>query len=407
MRDMHGRTIVIVGAGSGGIVLANRLREQLAPAHRIIVIERSERHAFAPSFLWLMVGKRRRDAITRPVRRLLRPGVELVIGEASEIDAKRRLVRAGSEVIAYDSLVLASGAEMSFDLSGAETFFTLDGAERLHTVLREFQGGNVAVVVTSTPYKCPGAPAEGAMLIGDFLRQKGVAARVDLYTPEPQPMPVAGPQLGEAVRGMLAERGVGYHPGHAVRSSEAGVLAFEGREPIRADLVIAIPRHLPPAIVRTAGVAGESGWAVADSRSLVTHDPAIFAIGDCASIPLPGRWSANTPLLLPKAGVFAHAQALALAGRIVASINGDAGPPQFRGDGFCMLEAGESLAGFAYGDFYATPSPEIHMRNVGRAWHVAKVLFEKWWLSEPGLRKAALGAAMHAAGKAYGIPVSL
>lgn len=404
---MTGRNIVIIGAGTGGIVLANRLREKLAPAHRIVVIERSETHAFAPSFLWLMVGQRRRDAITRPLRRLLRPGVELIVGEAREIDPKQRLVRIGSETIPYDSLVLAAGAEMIFDVPAVETFFTLQGAERLHSVLRDFRGGSVAVVVTSTPYKCPGAPAEGAMLIRDFLRRKGVSARVDLYTPEPQPMPVAGPQLGDAVRSMLSERGVGYHPTHALRSAEGGVLTFEGREPISADLVVAIPRHLPPPIVRTAGVANDAGWAAANPRTLATNDPLIFAIGDCASIALPGRWKPDTPLLLPKAGVFAHAQAVALAGRIAASVTGDPNPPEFCGDGFCMLEAGEHLAGFAYGDFYATPSPEVHLRQVGKAWHASKVLFEKWWLAEPGIRKSMLGAAMTTGAKLLGIPVSL
>jgi len=404
---MAGKNIVIIGAGTGGIVLANRLGEKLAPASRIIVIERSETHAFAPSFLWLMVGQRRRDEITKPLRRLLRRGIELVIGEAHEIDPQQRLVRVGAETIAYDLLVLASGAEMRFDLQGAETFFTLDGADRLHSVLREFRGGSVAVVVTSTPYKCPGAPAEGAMLIRDFLRTKGVTARVDLYTPEPQPMPVAGPQLGEAVRAMLAERGVGYHPSHSLRSAERGMLQFEARQPVAADLVVAIPRHLPPEIVRTAGVANEAGWAAAEPRTLATKDSSIFAIGDCASIPLPGRWRPDTPLLLPKAGVFAHAQAVALAERIAASIKGEANAPEFCGDGFCTLEAGEHLAGFAYGDFYATPSPEIHLRNVGRAWHAGKVLFEKWWLAEPGIRKSVLSAAMSTGGKLAGIPVAM
>ena len=229
---MTGKTIVVVGAGIGGIVLANRLREKLAAVHRIVVIERFETHSLAASFLWLMVGQRIRGEITRPIRRLLRPGVALVIGEAREIDATQHLVRVGSETIRYDTLVLASGAEMTLDVPGAETFFTLDGAERLHSVLREFRGGSVAVVVTSTPYKCPGAPAEGSMLIADFLRGRGVAARVDLYTPEPQPMPVAGPQLGQAVRTMLADRGVGYHPGHALRSFDDGSLRFDAREPV-------------------------------------------------------------------------------------------------------------------------------------------------------------------------------
>ena len=72
-----------------------------------------------------------------------------------------------------------------------------------------------------------------------------------------------------------------------------------------------------------------------------------------------------------------------------------------------MLEAGEHLAGFAYGDFCATPSPAIHMRDVGRAGHTSKVLFEKWWLASPGLRKSVLGAAMRSGGKLYGVPVAL
>lgn len=401
------RTIVIVGAGTGGIVLANELRQKLPAHHRIVVIERTETHAFAPSFLWLMVGQRQRDAITRPVRRLLRDGVELIIGEAGEIDPLQRGLRVGSETISYDWLVLASGTEMQFDYARTETFFTLDGAERLHARLREFRGGTVAVVVAATPYKCPGAPAEGAMLIRDFLRQKGVTARVDLYTPEPAPMPVAGPELGEAVRSMLAARDVGYHAGHTIQSAQDGVLTFDGRGPVAADLVVTIPRHTPPPIVRTAGVANDKGWAAVDPRTLATKDASIFAIGDCASLPLPGRWNPDVPLLLPKAGVFAHAQALALAGRIEALVSGASNPPEFCGEGFCMLEAGEHLAGFAYGDFYATPAPQIHLRNVGRAWHAGKVLFEKWWLTEPGMRKNALGALMTAGGKLAGVPVEL
>jgi sulfide:quinone oxidoreductase len=404
---MAGKTIVVVGAGIGGIVFANRLRQKLAPAHRIIVIERSETHAFAASFLWLMVGQRQRTEITRPVRHLLRRGVELIVGAASEIDPTQRLVSVGSDTISYDMLVLASGAEMKPEIPNAETFFTMDGAERLHSVLRDFRGGSVAVVITSTPYKCPGAPAEGAMLIRDFLQDRGVSARVDLYTPEPAPMPVAGPQLGAAVRTMLADRSVGYYPVHSFRTAEPGRLHFENREPVAADLIVAIPRHLPPPVIRSAGVANEAGWAAANPRTLATNDPVIFAIGDCASIPLPGRWQPNVPLVLPKAGVFAHAQALALAGRIAATINGQANAPEFCGDGFCMLEAGEDLAGFAFGDFFATPSPDIHLRNVGKVWHLSKVLFEKWWLTPPGIRKNALAAAMRVGGKAIGVPVDL
>ncbi len=408
---MAGKNIVIIGGGIGGIVLANALRENLDEIHRVVVIEKTEAHAFAASLLWMMVGQRDRRGVTRPVRRLLRPNVELLIGEATEVDASNQLVRAGSDSIPYDFLVLASGAELSFDgvpgLATAETFYTLDGADRLHSKLSALSGGRVAIVIASTPYKCPGAPAEAAMLIQEFLRQRGIRGQVALYSPEPQPMPVAGPALGEAVIGMLTERGIGYHPGHTLRGIELGNLSFEGRDSVSADLVVAVPRHLPPAILRTAGIANETGWAASDPRTLATKDPSIFAIGDCASIPLPGRWNPNVPLLLPKAGVFAHAQALTVAGRIVATIHGHERLPEFGGHGFCVLEAGRHRAGFAYGDFFATPSPELHLRNVGRLWHASKVLFEQWWLASPGLRKGALGGLLRTGGRLSAIPVEL
>jgi sulfide:quinone oxidoreductase len=406
MAPSAGKEIVIVGAGTGGVVLANELRRALGDEHRITVIERSEIHAFPPSFLWLMVGQRTRESITTPVRRLLKSGIRLLIGEAQEIAPEDRLVRVGTETIPYDFLVLASGAELESD-PGSETFFTVDGAERLHEKLRDLSGGRIAVVVAATPYKCPGAPAEGAMLIADFFKSRGVKAEVNLYTPEPAPMPVAGPELGEAVRGMLSARGIGYNAGHHFLGRDNGSLRFRDRDSIQADLVVTVPRHFAPSIVRTANVANEGGWAVTDARTLATRDNSIFAIGDCAAITLPGRWAPDVPLMLPKAGVFAHAQALALAERIAALIEGRHPSREFCGDGFCMLEAGEQLAGFAYGDFYAMPAPELHLKRIGPLWHASKVMFERWWLTPPGFRKTALGAAIRVGGRLTGIPVEL
>jgi hypothetical protein len=91
---------------------------------------------------------------------------------------------------------------------------------------------------------------------------------------------------------------------------------------------------------------------------------------------------------------------------IAAQIVGGSAP-EFCGDGFCMLEAGEHLAGFAFGDFYATPSPKLKLQNVGMTSHLSKVLFEKWWLAGPGLRRSAYSAIMHAGAKVYGIDLSL
>jgi sulfide:quinone oxidoreductase len=408
--------IVILGAGVGGQVVANELRRSLSDEHRVTLIERDARHAFAPSFLWVMTGDRRPAQVTRKVRELVRPGVEVLVGEVRAIDVANRRVEFDGDAVAYDDLVVALGAELAPELipglaAGAHTFYTLEGATRLRATLDQVDAGTVAVVVSALPYKCPGAPHEGAMLLADFYRRHGRGDRVNvhLFTPEPQPMPVAGPTLGDAVRQMLQQRGVAFHPSHKLTAVKADTreLLFDGKAPVTYDLLVAIPPHRPPALVRAAGLANEGGWIPVDPQTLATPYERVFAIGDVTTVPIPGRWKPEVPLLLPKAGVFAHAQALVVARRIAAEIRGAVPADTFCGDGFCMLEAGEQLAGVAFGDFFNEPSPSVQVKSLGRTWHLGKVLFERWWLSPWGVRRTLLKSALGVGSRMYGVPVNL
>jgi sulfide:quinone oxidoreductase len=105
--------------------------------------------------------------------------------------------------------------------------------------------------------------------------------------------------------------------------------------------------------------------------------------------------------------VFAHAQAEVVAQRIADEINGIIPKAEFCGPGYCMLEAGEGEAGFAFGDFFAEPSPHLELRDIGKAWHVGKVLFEKWWLSPFGIRKSVLHFALSWGIKVLRIPIKI
>jgi sulfide:quinone oxidoreductase len=412
---MNEQTVVILGGGVGGLVAANELARRLPSPHRIVLVERSARHAFAPSFLWLMTGDRRPSQITRDLRALVRPRVEIVRAEARAIDAAARRVEADGRSIGYDRLVIALGAELAPEaipgLAEAHTFYTLEGAERLRDALGGFGGGAVAVVVSALPYKCPGAPHEGAMLLGDHFRRRGMRGKVELhlFTPEPQAMPVAGPELGAAVDGMLRSRGIAFHPLHKLAAVDPGrrELVFDGKPAVRYDLLVAIPPHRGPRLVREAGLANEAGWVPVDRRTLATPREGVYAVGDVTAVPIPGRWKPDVPLTLPKAGVFAHDQARAVARRIAAELGGSATAEDFCGDGYCMLEAGQDLAGFAFGNFFAQPSPDVRLRHVGRAWHLGKVLFERWWLAPFGLRRRALQLALEWGGRAYGVPLAL
>ena len=411
---MTGKTVLILGGGIGGLVAANELRRLLPDEHRVVLAEKNPKHTFAPSYLWLMTGDRKPEQIAQDVQKLVQPGVDLLLSEVQAIDLANNTVQTSAQKLHYDYLIVALGAELAPETipglaESAHTFYTFDGALKLRDALPGFGRGKVAVVVSSLPYKCPGAPHEGAMLIANYLRKHGLDGQVEvhLFTPETQPMPVAGPALGEAVKQMLGDNGVSFHPLHKLTrvDTDAHELHFEGKSAFQYDLLVAIPPHRGSRIAREAGLTNEAGWIPVNRLTLQTQHEGVFALGDATAISIPGRWKQDIPLMLPKAGVFAHAQAKIVAQRIAAGITKGDTPGEFPGLGYCMLEAGESMAGAAFGDFFAEPSPQIELRKIGKTWHLGKVLFEQWWLAPLNLQREMLKLALTLGGKVLGLPI--
>ena len=388
-------TVLVLGGGIGGGAAANALRARLSRRHRIVVVDRDAEQVFAPSLLWLMVGQRRPAAISRPLVKMLRPGIEVVRSHVRELDPVARRVATDAGELTGDAVVIALGAEFAPEAipgyaEAAHDFFTLEGAGRFASALSRFSGGRVVVAISGLPFKCPAAPYEAAFLIDADLRRRGLRNRstIALHTPEPAPMPVAGPVLGRAVVDLLTERGIGYFPGHPVEAYDGASrqVRFTDGSVAGHDLLAAVPPHRPPAAVAGSGLAGPTGWIPVERDTLETSAPNVFAIGDVTAITL-----ANGKLL-PKAGVFAHAEARVAAAQIASRIEG--GPAdRFDGHGYCWVELGGGVAGFASGDFFADPEPAVALRRPGRAWHAGKVLFERYWLSR-GLEHELAGAGL-------------
>ncbi|TAK10426.1 MAG: NAD(P)/FAD-dependent oxidoreductase [Candidatus Manganitrophaceae bacterium] len=379
---MAGKTILILGGGIGGQVAANLLRRKIARDHRVILIDRKGGYVFSPSLLWLIVGKRKLDQISRSLESLTQKGIEVVQAEVTRIDTSARAVLAGGRTFSYDYLIISLGADLAPEtvpgLRTAHLFYEPSGAERLWKTARAFSGGRVAILIAATPFKCPAAPYEAAMLLNDYWRKLGLKKKfeISIYTPEPLPMPVAGPVVGNAVKEMVEGREIGFHPMMKIASVDAKTneLLFENGRRVGYDLLIAIPPHRAPQVIRDSGLAGESGWIPVDPSTLKTRYEGVYAIGDTTTIMLP----VGKPL--PKAGVFAHHQAEVVAKNIAAEIVGDKASEVFDGEGYCFLEMGAGRAGFAGGNFYTAPEPLIKLRKPGYHWHLGKVLFERWWL---------------------------
>jgi sulfide:quinone oxidoreductase len=379
------KTILVLGGGIGGLVAASRLRKGLSREHRVVLIERESDYVFAPSFLWLMTGLRQREKISRPLSKLRKQGIELVQGSIERIDPGARTVWVDGRELACDYLVIALGAELAPEtipgLTGAgHNFYSLAGAEALRDARLGLHAGRVIVLVSAMPFKCPAAPYEAAMLLEyDFRKRKlREQIEVDLYSPEPGPMPVLGPEISHQVRQMVEAKGIGYHPEHTVTQVDATAqrIQFANGASAEFDLLAYVPPHRAPRVVTECGLTGESGWIPVHRQTLETQFPGVYAIGDVTGIML----SMGKPL--PKAGVFAHGEAEVVANNLVHAITGKGNPVQFDGHGECFIETGDGKAGFGSGNFFAEPAPEIKLRQPSRLLHVGKVAFEKYWLFE-------------------------
>ncbi len=374
------QTVVVLGGGVGGQVAATRLMQRLGTRARVIVVERSTSFTFSPSLLWLMVGQRRPETITRDFSKLSSRGIELVRATVTEIDTEGSRVLTEDAVIHYDYLVIALGAEHDPALlPGAAEYthhpYDLAAAIRLRDALAGFGGGRVVVAIASLPYRCPAAPYETAMLIDGYLRDHGLRDRstIDMYTPEPLPMPVAGAFIGHSVAAELAARRIAFHPRSVPSAVSADAITVGGTD-VPYEFAVVIPPHRPPAVVGSTGLAGASGWIAVDRASLRTRAANVYAIGDVTGIPL------ENGLMLPKAGVFAHGEAEVAAENIARRIEGNLSEASFDGHGTCFLEVGGGKAGLARGDFFASPAPAVTMQRPGRLWHAGKVGFEQYWL---------------------------
>lgn len=381
---MNPRTVLVLGGGVGGIVVATRLRRLLKRGDRVVVIERDPVHRFQPSFLWILSGQRRPADIERPLTRLRKKGVEVELGEIDSVDPERRVVRLNGRLLSGDAIVVALGAALAPEAipglaRAGHNLYTEEGVGLLREAVERLDAGRVVVLTAAPAYKCPAAPYEAAMLIEYACRRQGVREAVDIavYAAEPAPMGVAGPAVSAGVREMLAAKGIRYHPEHQVTRADpaARQLTFANGALAEFDLLAYVPPHRAPDIVVRAGLAPEGGWVNVDPRTLETSFPSVFAVGDVTSIPL----AMGKPL--PKAGVFAERQAEVVARNVAARFRDAPEDAAFDGWGACFVEVGDGRAAYGTGNFYAMPTPQVTLRRPSRVWHWGKVLFEKWWLA--------------------------
>ncbi len=328
----------MLGAGFGGLELTTRLSDALGDDADVVLIDKSDAFVFGFSKLDVMFGRIVEPAVHHPYRDLVKPCVRFVQTTVRAIDPVAKRVATDAGDFDADVLVVALGADLHPSatpglVEGGHEFYTPAGAFGLRDVLSSFGGGDVIVGVTSTPFKCPPAPSETALLVHDYLTERGLrdASSVALVMPMGVPIPPS-PAASRALLHAFAVRGIDWHPDRLVRELDPArkvARCSDGTE-MPYDLFLGVPVHRAPAVVEAAGLTVD-GWIPVDPLTLQTSFDGVFAVGDVTSVGT------------PKAGVFAEGQAAVVAERIIAAMQGSSTSTEYDGRGVCYLEFGQDL----------------------------------------------------------------
>jgi sulfide:quinone oxidoreductase len=327
--------ILVLGAGFGGLELTTRLADALGDDADIVLIDKAGGFVFGFSKLDVMFGRTTAEAVRHPYRDVVKLGVRFVEATIRSIDPARRRVETDAGPFEADVMVVALGADLDPAatpglVEAGREFYTVDGAFAARAALESFGGGRVIVGVTSTPFKCPPAPSETALMLHDYLGRRGLrdASEISLVMPLGTPIPPS-PDASQALLAAFAERGINWYPERLVRSLDPRrrVAVLGDGEELPFDLFLGVPVHRVPEVVAASGMCVD-GWIPVDPLTLETTYQDVYAVGDVTSVGT------------PKAGVFSERQASVVADRLITRLGQPGAVPTYDGKGICYIEFG-------------------------------------------------------------------
>jgi sulfide:quinone oxidoreductase len=406
------RNLVILGGGTAGTMLANKLRKRLGDDDwTVTVVDRDDEHQYQPGYLFVPFGAYLPREIVRSRHHFITDGVRIVYDEVEQVSPEDGTVRLGSgRLLSYDYLVIATGTTPRPDqtpgMLGPEwrrsifDFYTLEGAEALATALQSFDHGRLVVHVCELPIKCPVAPLELTFLAEAWLREHGIRDRVELVYVTPLDgaftRPVASARLGR----MLEERKVDVVTDFMVERVDADrkvLVSYDERE-VPFDLLVTVPVNMGADFVARSGLGDELQHVTVDLHTLqhTTYDN-VFAVGDAADVPA------------SKAGSVAHFEVEVLVRNLLAHLEGRPMTETFDGHANCFVEAGDGKALLIDFNYDTEPLPgryplpvvgPLSLLEETRANHVGKLAFRHvyWNVLLPG-HPVPLPSHMSMAGK--------
>jgi len=340
------RNLVILGAGTGGTVMANHLRKRLSREEwAVTVIDRDNDHYYQPGFLFIPFGFYTKKTILKPKSKFMPKGVEFVVAEIDRIDpGANEVILQDGRKIGYDYLIVATGTEIVPSetpgmLDGwRETifdFYTPDGATALAEKLKTFPGGTIVVHVNETPIKCPVAPLEFAFFCDACFRRHGKRDKVEIVYVTPLPGAFTKPVASRALGSLLEKkqiRMVTDFNAERIDAAARKIIGFDGRE-VPYDLLVTVPTNMGSEMIERSGMGNESRFLPTDPKTLRSKKyENIFTLGDATDVPA------------SKAGSVVHFQSEILTENVLRAIEGRTLEPDFDGHANCFIEMGRGKA---------------------------------------------------------------
>ncbi len=384
-----------MGAGFGGLTTANLLQKNLSLSsvkHQISIVDSKDYFIMGLVNLWILSGIRTLDDSKIALSRLENKGIRYLNAEVMAIDPVSRTVTIkgnSTPRLEYDYLVIALGSEFALEdvkgflENGGSNLYDAEQVPKLREKILSLKKGRIVICITSVPYKCPPAPYEASLLINDILVKNGTRDSIDIeiYTPTPIALPVAGAKVSHEVINLLNDNHVNFHPLHKIKSvSDTKEIEFENGHRVKYDLLIGIPPHKVPEVIRNSDLVKQGqNWINVDKFSLKTDYQNVFAIGDVNEIKV------TENVAIPKAGVFAEAQAKVVNQQIIDDIENNKdkrSSSKFDGKGFCFMEVGNKKAGYISADFYNENGPVTLLEPPSKESYEKKINFESSKVSE-------------------------
>lgn len=376
------KRVIVLGGGSGGSIVANKLARQLSKEIKneeveIVQITNTPKHIYQPGYLFIALNEKNPDHFVRDQSTIAHRNVQLVQDEITQIDVKNKTLKSNAAQYHYDYLVISTGSYPDFDsLPGlkeaASNFYTLDGAIKLRDELVNFEKGTILITV-DVPHKCPAAPLELVLMLDDYFRKKGNRKDVVLKYTYPigrvhslQPVAEwAAPQFEQ--RDIKFET---YFNLEEVKPKEKLAVTMDGEEhPF--DILISIPAHTGADVIINSKLGDESGFIDTDRYSLkMAGQDDVYVVGDATNLPI------------SKAGSTAHYQSEVLVKNLVNRLRGIPDTAVYNGKVACFLEASLEEASMITFDYQTPPAPA----QPSDFMHWFKGVYnELYWLNAKGI----------------------